>query len=116
MDTTDMTNAETTPTASTIASVVVMARPAAANFMHFTRPHPNMMGIARKKVNSAAAVLLQPHSMPPMMVAPEREVPGTMASTWKQPIFSAVFQSMSSTSAIRKMSRSAAASRSAAQP
>ena len=82
MDTTDMTNAETTPTASTTASVVVMARPAAANLTHFTRPHPNMMGMARKNVNSAAAVLLQPHSMPPMMVAPEREVPGMMASTW----------------------------------
>ena len=60
MDTTDMTNAETTPAARTTASVVVMARPAAANLMHFTRPHPNMMGIARKNVNSAAAVLLQP--------------------------------------------------------
>ena len=115
MDTTDMTNAETTPTASTTASVVVMARPAAANLMHFTRPQPNMMGMARKNVNSAAAVLLQPHNMPPMMVAPEREVPGMMASTWKQPIFRAVFQSMPSTSVMRKMLRSAASSTLAAQ-
>ena len=74
-----------------------------------------MMGMARKNVNSAAAVLLQPHSMPPMMVAPEREVPGMMASTWKQPIFRAVFQSMPSTSVMRKMLRSAASSRSTAQ-
>ena len=73
---TDMTNAVTMPTASTTTSVMVMARPAAKNLRHFTRPQPSMMGMARKNVNSAAAVREQPDSMPPMMVAPERLVPG----------------------------------------
>ena len=66
---------------STTTSVVDITKPAAKNFRHFTSPQPNMMGMARKNVNSAAAVRLHPHSMPPMMVAPEREVPGMMAST-----------------------------------
>ncbi|MNW14599.1 hypothetical protein D3C71_2128650 [compost metagenome] len=35
--------------------------------------------------------------MPPMMVEPEREVPGIIASTWAQPTFSASRQPMSST-------------------
>jgi hypothetical protein len=35
-----------------------------------------MVGIARKKENSAAVLLLKPKSIAPRMVAPEREVPG----------------------------------------
>ena len=107
MATTDMANAVMIPTASTRISVEVMAMPAATNLMHFTRPQPNMMGMARKNVNSAAAVREQPASMPPMMVAPERLVPGMMANTWKQPILSAVFQSISSTSVILNSDASA---------
>lgn len=79
---------------------MVMAMPAATNLMHFTRPQPNMMGMARKNVNSAAAVREQPASMSPMMVALRLLVPGMMANTLKQPILSAVFQSISSTSVI----------------
>ena len=43
-----------------------------------------------------------------MMVEPERLVPGMMASIWKQPILSAVFQSISST--VRTRNRAASAS------
>ena len=57
---------------------------------------PNITGMARKKVNSATAVREQPSSRPPMIVEPEREVPGTMESTWKAPMPMAVFQSSSS--------------------
>ena len=45
-----------------------------------------MVGIARKKENSAAARLSAPISMAPTMVAPERDTPGTMARHWNRPI------------------------------
>ena len=52
-----------------------------------------MTGTARKKVNSAAQVLETPIRRAPMMVAPDREVPGKMAAmTWKRPMIRAVFQ------------------------
>ena len=40
-----------------------------------------MTGIARKKVNSAATVLEVPTRIPPMIVEPERDVPGITEST-----------------------------------
>lgn len=46
----------------------------------FQQLAPNIAGIARKKVNSAAAVLETPSSSAPTMVAPEREVPGNIAA------------------------------------
>ena len=48
-----------------------------------------MVGIARKKENSAAERLSQPMSSAPAIVAPERDTPGTMARHWKRPIVSA---------------------------
>ena len=110
---TDITKAVTMPTTSTTISVWVMATPANTNFTTFTTPQPSITGMARKNVNSVAAVREQPVSMPPMMVAPERDVPGTMARHWKKPIFSAVFQSMSSTFVALNSDASAAASASA---
>ena len=38
------------------------------------------VGIARKKENSVATARSRPTPSPPMMVAPERETPGTIAS------------------------------------
>ena len=49
-----------------------------------------MTGIARKKENSVAARRERPSAYPPMIVAPEREVPGTSESTWASPMPSAV--------------------------
>ena len=49
-----------------------------------------MTGTARKNVNSAAATLDTPKSNAPMMVAPEREVPGMIESTWNIPMKKAV--------------------------
>ena len=40
-----------------------------------------MTGIARKKVNSAATVLEVPTRIPPMIVEPDRDVPGITEST-----------------------------------
>ncbi|MNP64319.1 hypothetical protein D3C76_1598050 [compost metagenome] len=44
-----------------------------------------------------AALRDRPNNRPPMMVAPEREVPGTSARHWAQPTLRACFQVMSST-------------------
>ena len=46
----------------------------------FNRLAPNIAGIARKNVNSAAAVLDTPNNNAPTIVAPEREVPGKIAA------------------------------------
>ena len=51
---------------------------------------PNHDGTARKKVNSAAATRDTPMSRAPMMVDPDREVPGMMESTWNRPMRKAV--------------------------
>ena len=40
---------------------------------------PNIVGMARKKENSAAADLDKPSKSPPIIVAAERDVPGTIA-------------------------------------
>jgi len=39
----------------------------------------SMVGTAKRKENSAAVFLFKPISIPPIMVAPERETPGIMA-------------------------------------
>ena len=44
-----------------------------------------IVGIARKNENSAAAGRSSPISMPPTIVAPDRETPGTSASIWQSP-------------------------------
>ena len=59
-------------------------------FKSFTALAPNMVGIARKKENSAAMKREAPIRVAPIIVAPEREVPGIKASTWKIPIPKAV--------------------------
>ena len=46
-----------------------------------------MVGMARKKENSAAERLSVPIRSEPAMVAPERDVPGISARHWKMPIF-----------------------------
>ena len=77
------------PTARQMASVVVNWKP---NLVTFRRLAPNMTGIARKKVYSAATVLDTPIYSAPTIVAPERDVPGKIAAiTWKIPIIRAVW-------------------------
>ena len=76
------------PTASTTSSRLENANP---NFTILRRLAPNITGMARKKVYSAATFLDTPISSAPTMVAPERDVPGnTAAITWKIPISMAV--------------------------
>ena len=45
-----------------------------------------MVGMARKKENSAAERLSAPRSSAPTIVEPEREVPGIIARHWKKPM------------------------------
>ena len=45
--------------------------------------------MARKNENSAAVRRDRPLSKPPMIVAPERLVPGISASAWNRPSFTA---------------------------
>ena len=47
---------------------------------------PTMVGMARKKENSAAARLSTPKSSAPTMVEPERDVPGISDRHWNSPI------------------------------
>ena len=51
---------------------------------------PSMVGMAIKKLNSAAAERLAPRKMPPRMVEPDREVPGIRLRHWKRPMPMAV--------------------------
>ena len=50
---------------------------------------PPITGIAKKKENSVATVLGKPNNIPPIMVAPEREVPGIKAAHCANPTFKA---------------------------
>ena len=45
-----------------------------------------MVGIASKKENSTIASLLIPMSIPPTIVAPDRDTPGIIANDWTTPV------------------------------
>ena len=102
IDSTEVTKATTRPTAPTASSVLVTTTPPSTSLAILSTLQPNMTGMAMKKLNSLAATREQPQSRPPMIVEPEREVPGTMARHWKQPILKAVSRSSSSTSCTRR--------------
>ena len=57
-----------------------------------------IVGIARKNENSAAAGRSSPISMPPTIVAPDRDTPGISASVWQTPMPNAWPIGVSSTS------------------
>lgn len=88
MTTTDTAKATAIPTISMDHSDALKARP---DFSSFSRLAPNITGMARKNVNSAATVLDMPKSKAPIIVAPERDVPGKMAAISCQiPIIKAI--------------------------
>lgn len=83
----DTTNATSIPIIRIKNSKKLNAKP---NFTSFKRLAPNITGIAKKKVNSAATARLTPINKPPIIVAPDLEVPGsTAAITWNKPIINA---------------------------
>ena len=79
------------PVASRTSSYPVKRSP---NFKSFRRLAPSMTGTARKNVYSDAVFRDIPSIIPPRMVAPDLDVPGISASTWKRPIMRAVDQSI----------------------
>lgn len=93
-----LTTKETTqPTARIAHSAPVAETPESRNFTSFSTLAPSIVGMARKKENSAPAALPTPRMIAPRMVEPEREVPGIRLSHWKQPMSMAVFKSISYT-------------------
>ena len=60
------------------------------NFIILIALSPNITGTARKKVNSAAATRETPIRRAPIIVEPDRDVPGIIESTWNKPIKNAV--------------------------
>ena len=79
MTTRDTANATTIPTTRITPSCDVIVA-FIKNFTPFKRLAPNMTGIARKNVYSAATVLDTPSNSAPTIVAPERDVPGKIAA------------------------------------
>ena len=77
----DTTKATTQPTARITISGEVNEFPFKKNFTKRKPEAPTIVGIAKKNVNSAATEREHPSTKPPMMVAPERDVPGMMDST-----------------------------------
>ena len=73
----DTINATTELITNIIASSTVKANP---NFHSFKRLAPNMTGIAKKKVYSAATVRDTPINKAPTIVAPDLDVPGKIAA------------------------------------
>lgn len=83
----DTANEITIPIISIANSAHEKTKP---NLTSLNRLAPIIVGMARKNENSAAAFLDTPISSAPAIVAPEREVPGIMASDWNNPIRKAV--------------------------
>ena len=59
-------------------------------FMRVYADAAHIVGTARKKENSAATSRDVPRRMAPIIVAAERDVPGTIARHWINPINTAV--------------------------
>ena len=73
----DTKNETIIPTINIISSMLVNPNP---NLTSFNKLAPNIVGIAKQNVNSAAFALDNPISNPPMMVAPDLDVPGKIAA------------------------------------
>ena len=79
---TDTKNADTIPKTKINNSVIEKFSPTFKMYFKNLKPlAPNITGIPRKKVNSAATVREVPARIPPIMVEPEREVPGITDNT-----------------------------------
>ena len=70
-------NAVSVPAIKNATSVLVKTKPSLMNKNASSALAPSITGIARKKENSAAAVLETPTVDAPKIVEPERDVPGT---------------------------------------
>ena len=73
----DVIKATTIPTNNIASSIPLKAN---ENLINLSKEAPNITGIAKKKVNSAATVLDTPKSKAPTIVAPDLDVPGNIAA------------------------------------
>ena len=73
----ETTKETTVPVIKKAISVASKLNPSIKNFNVSRAEAPAITGIARKKENSAAAVLFTPTVDAPRIVEPERDVPGT---------------------------------------
>lgn len=74
----DTINATNIPTNNTVSSKLLNTIP---NLISLSKLAPNITGMAKKNVNSAATSLDTPINKAPNIVAPERDVPGKIAAT-----------------------------------
>ena len=75
---TETTKAVIIPVTRIASSILLKSRP---NLYSFKALAPNIMGIDKKKENSAAINLEVPRIIPPRIVAPDLEVPGIKDKT-----------------------------------
>ena len=78
------------PTSRTANWLPTNALPLMKYFPNFKTEAPSIVGIAKKKENSVETNRDVPKSIAPIMVAPDREVPGISERTWKQPMKKAI--------------------------
>ena len=77
----DTTNAVATPIASIRSSHELTVYPLLKRRITFTEEAPIISGNASKKENSALVARERTQAIPPMVVAPERDVPGISERT-----------------------------------
>ena len=70
-------NATAIPTRRMATSVRVGMKPLSINFKILSPEAPSIIGMAIKNENSALASLETPEIRPPIIVDPDRDVPGT---------------------------------------
>ena len=85
--TNDTKKATAQPTSSIEISVILKTNP---YFSIFKKLAPNIIGIAKKNVNSEANTLDAPNANAPIIVDPDLDVPGINANTWNNPIMNAI--------------------------
>lgn len=86
----EIINETTQPVNNTKLLAKVKVLPAAKNLTIFSKLAPNIVGIPKKNENSVEIKREQPINIAPKIVAPERDVPGIKAKTWKKPMNNAV--------------------------
>src|SRR5690606_7200637 len=70
------------PTINRLISSPVKVWPSLKNLRSLTKDAPNIIGKARKKENSAAALRVNFWVIPPTIVLADRDVPGINAKHW----------------------------------
>jgi len=76
-----ITNNETKKARTDPENIIIHSIPVKENpiFNNFKRVAPNIVGIAKKKVNSAITLFSSPIRSPPRIVEPDLDVPGIIA-------------------------------------